>query len=113
MDDCIFCRIVKKEIPADICYEDEEILAFKDINPMAPVHILVIPKTHIASLNDIQPEHTFLLGKICTVLQQIAVQTGIAESGYRMFYNVGADGGQVVLHLHAHLIGGRKLKLEV
>jgi histidine triad (HIT) family protein len=107
--ECIFCRIVAGEIPADIVFQDNEIVAFRDIHPQAPTHILVIPKTHIASLNDLTPRHTDLIGRIILVASELARKENIADSGYRLSISCGADGGQVVPHLHLHLIGGRKL----
>ncbi len=107
--ECIFCRIVAGEIPADIVFQDNEIIAFRDIHPQAPTHILVIPKTHIASLNDLTPRHTDLIGHLILVAGELARKENIADSGYRLSISCGADGGQVVPHLHLHLIGGRKL----
>lgn len=107
--DCIFCKIIQKEIPANIVYEDEEVLAFRDIQPAAPVHILVIPKKHIASLVDLKPGEEAIIAKIYQVIQQIAKQEKIADKGFRVIVNCGEDGGQEVLHLHFHLLGGKKL----
>ncbi|MCL1919260.1 MAG: histidine triad nucleotide-binding protein [Peptococcaceae bacterium] len=109
MDDCIFCKIVRKEIPADVCYEDEHVIAFKDINPVAPVHILVVPKEHIVSLNEATPENADIFGHMAVVIKQVSCEAGVAESGYRVVINTGKDGGQVVHHIHAHVIGGRIL----
>ncbi len=109
MNDCLFCKIIKGDIPSDKVYEDEEILAFKDINPAAPIHILVIPKKHISSLIDIEPEDEMLIGKIYSVINKIAEQQGVKEKGYRVIVNCGEDGGQEVMHLHFHLLAGRKL----
>ncbi|MCL1789808.1 MAG: histidine triad nucleotide-binding protein [Peptococcaceae bacterium] len=109
MSECIFCNIVRKEIPAKICYEDERVLAFHDINPVAPTHILVIPKEHIASMNDITPENVEVFGHMAFVAQQLSKEAGVAESGYRVVVNNGPDSGQVVHHVHAHVIGGRVL----
>ena len=113
MEDCLFCKIVKGEIPSTKVYEDEEILAFKDINPVAPVHILVIPKKHISSLNEIEPEDQMLIGKIFTVIKKIAKEQGFAENGYRVIANCGEDGGQEVKHLHFHILGGKKLGTKI
>ena len=113
MEDCLFCKIVKGEIPLTKVYEDEEILAFKDINPVAPVHILVIPKKHISSLNEIEPEDQMLIGKIFTVIKKIAKEQGFAENGYRVIANCGEDGGQEVKHLHFHILGGKKLGTKI
>ena len=113
MDDCIFCKIIKKEIPSNIVYEDEEILAFRDINPVAPVHILVIPKKHIESLVFVTNEDEALIGRIYTVINKIAKQEGIDENGFRVVVNCGEDGGQEVKHLHFHIIGGKKLGIKI
>lgn len=107
--ECIFCRIVAGEIPADIVFQDNDIIAFRDIHPQAPTHILVIPKTHIASLNDLSPRHTDLIGRLILVAGELARKENIADNGYRLSISCGADGGQAVPHLHLHLIGGRKL----
>ena len=112
MEDCIFCKIIKGEIPSNKVYEDDEILAFKDINPMAPVHILVIPKKHIESANEITEEDEKVIGKIFTVIKKLAKDNNL-DHGYRIVNNCGEDGGQAVKHLHFHLLGGRKLKIEV
>ena len=112
-DNCIFCKIVKKEIPASIVYEDEEILAFRDINPVAPVHILVIPKKHIISVADIKNEDELLIGKIYTVINKIAQDEGINQNGFRVITNCGEDGGQEVKHLHFHILGGKKLGTKI
>ena len=113
MDDCIFCKIIKKEIPSNIVYEDEEILAFRDINPVAPVHILVIPKKHLESVLDLNKEDEALVGKIYTVINKIAKQEKIDEKGFRIVVNCGEDGGQEVKHLHFHIIGGKKLGIKI
>jgi len=113
MADCIFCKIVNKEIPSAILYEDDQILAFKDINPVAPVHVLVIPKKHIISVNDIIDEDAEVIGNIFIVIKKLAQQQGVAESGYRVVTNIGHDGGQEVKHLHFHLIGGKELGKKI
>lgn len=113
MSDCIFCKIINKELPSTIVYEDEQILAFKDINPVTPVHILVIPKKHISNLNEVEPEDEATIGKIYTVIKQIARKEGIAEKGYRIIVNCGEDGGQEVGHLHFHILGGKKLGTKI
>jgi len=113
MDNCIFCKIVKKEIPSQVVFEDEEIIAFKDINPVAPVHLLVVPKKHIETLNDIEEADQALMGKILLVVKQLAKEFKVAESGYRVVNNCGKDGGQVVMHLHFHLIGGEPLGTKI
>ncbi|MGN1310266.1 MAG: histidine triad nucleotide-binding protein [Clostridia bacterium] len=113
MNDCLFCKIVKKEIPSTIVYEDEEIIAFRDINPVAPVHVLVIPKKHISSLVDLKPEDEAVVGRIYSAINKIAKQEGIDEKGFRVVVNCGDDGGQEVKHLHFHLIGGKKLGTKI
>jgi histidine triad (HIT) family protein len=107
--DCIFCRIVAGEIPADVVYRNEELLAFRDINPQAPTHILIIPKEHIASLNDITSKHQALMGHIVLLARDLAKKEVISTKGYRLSVSTGPDGGQLVPHVHFHLIGGRKL----
>ena len=109
MEDCIFCKIIKKEIPSTIVYEDNEIIAFKDIQPAAPIHILVIPKKHIPSLVELQKEDEAVIGKIYIVINQIAQAQGVKEKGYRVIVNCGKDGGQEVGHLHFHLLAGKQL----
>ena len=113
MQDCIFCKIVNKEIPSTIVYEDEDILAFNDINPVTPVHILVIPKKHIESLAEIKEEDEKLIGKIHTTIKKIANQVGILDKGFRVIVNCGEDGGQEVKHLHFHILGGKKLGTKI
>lgn len=107
--DCIFCKIINKEIPSTIVYEDDEILAFKDITPQAPVHIIVIPKKHIEKITDIEKQDEAVIGKIYSVINKIAVEQGIAEEGFRVIINCGENGGQEVKHIHFHLLGGAKL----
>ena len=113
MQDCIFCKIVNKEIPSTIVYEDEDVLAFNDINPVTPVHILVIPKKHIESLAEIKEEDEKLIGKIHTTIKKIANQVGILDKGFRVIVNCGEDGGQEVKHLHFHILGGKKLGTKI
>lgn len=113
METCVFCKIIKKEIPGTIIYEDNEILAFKDINPVTPVHILVIPKKHIEKLTDISKEDEAVIGKIYSVINKIAKEQEIDEKGFRVIINCGEDGGQVVKHLHFHLLGGKKLGVKI
>lgn len=108
MENCLFCRIAAGEIPADIVYRDDEVIAFKDINPQAPSHILVIPKRHIASMVDLTLEDGPLLAHLFVAAKDIAHELGL-EQGYRFLTNVGPDAGQSVFHLHFHLLGGRKL----
>ena len=109
MENCLFCKIIKGEIPSTKVYEDEEILAFKDINPAAPIHILVIPKKHIISLAHLEKEDEIIVGKIYTVINKIAEEQGVKEKGYRVIVNCGKDGGQEVMHLHFHLLAGTQL----
>jgi len=113
MNDCIFCKIVNKEIPANIVYEDEEVIAFKDIHPVAPVHILIIPKKHIEKLTDIKKEDEASIGRIYAVINDIAKNQGIDKRGFRVIINCGEEGGQVVNHLHFHLLGGKHLGAKI
>ncbi len=108
MEDCLFCKIIKGEIPSTKVYEDEEILAFNDINPAAPIHILGIPKTHITSLAHMEKEDEAIVGKIYGVINKIAEEKGFKESGYRVIVNCGKDAGQEVMHLHFHILAGAK-----
>jgi len=105
----IFSKIIAGEIPSEIVYKDEQVTAFKDIHPAAPVHILIVPNLEIPTVNDVLPEHEQLLGHLFVVAKQIAQEQGIAESGYRLIVNCRDDGGQEVYHLHVHLVGGRNL----
>lgn len=107
--DCIFCKIATGEIPTEKVYEDDQALAFRDLHPQAPTHILIIPKEHLESLNDASQSDEKLLGHLMRLAPKIANQLDIAESGYRVVANTGADGGQSVFHLHVHLLGGRPL----
>ena len=107
--ECIFCKIAAGEIPSDILYQDEEAIAFRDINPQAPTHLLVIPKTHIPSLIQVTEAELPLIGHLISVANQLARQEGVAESGYRLVINCGKEGGQLVPHLHLHLLGGKQL----
>ncbi|MFD2672406.1 histidine triad nucleotide-binding protein [Marinicrinis sediminis] len=109
MSDCLFCKIVNDEIPARKVFENEHVLAFHDIAPQANVHILIIPKKHLATMNDLTAEDAHLMGEIHLAAKQLAEETGISESGYRLINNCGEDGGQVVFHIHYHLMGGEKL----
>ncbi|TCT19305.1 histidine triad nucleotide-binding protein [Thiobaca trueperi] len=110
MSETIFSRILSGDIPADIIYEDAEVVAFRDVNPQAPVHVLVIPRKPIPTLNDAQPEDTELLGRLFLAAAKVAAQEGIAESGYRTVVNCNAGAGQTVFHLHLHVLGGRPLQ---
>ncbi len=108
MEDCLFCKIIKGEIPANKVYEDEEILAFHDINPAAPIHILVIPKKHITSLAHMEKEDEAIIGKIYDVINKIAEDKGFKEDGYRVVVNCGKNAGQTVMHLHFHILAGKQ-----
>ena len=109
MEDCLFCKMVAGEIKPDVVYEDNDVLAFRDINPQAPVHVLVIPKRHIATLNALQDEDAELVGRLYLAARQVAQQEEIDESGYRTLVNCNRDGGQDVFHVHLHLLGGRRM----
>lgn len=109
MTDCLFCKMASGEIKPDTVFENDDVLAFRDINPQAPTHVLIIPKKHIASINDIQAEEEVLVGKLYTTAQTIAKQEGFSEGGYRVVMNCGQDAGQTVFHIHLHLLGGRQL----
>ncbi len=109
MEDCIFCKIVNKEIPTEFIFEDDHIVAFNDINPQAPVHILLIPRAHYISLNEIPEDKKSILSHILLKARQIAQEKGIAENGYRVVLNTARDSGQEVLHIHFHLLGGRRM----
>ncbi|SDO13522.1 histidine triad nucleotide-binding protein [Vreelandella arcis] len=106
--DCLFCRMINREIPADIVYEDEHVLAFNDINPQAPTHQLIIPKKHIATLNDIHTDDLNIVGRLQYTAAQLAKEQGFAEDGYRVVMNCNEMGGQTVYHIHMHLLGGRE-----
>ena len=112
MDNCVFCKIAKGEIPASVVFEDDKIIAFKDLNPIAPVHVLIIPKEHIASAMEINEENSKVVAHIFNRASEIAEKLGIAESGFRLVNNCGKDGGQTVFHLHFHLLGGKELPWE-
>ena len=109
MADCLFCKMVSGEIAPDIVFENEDVLAFRDMNPQAPLHVLVIPKTHIATVNDLTPEDAVLVGKLYLAAQQIAADEGVAEPGYRMVMNCNSEAGQSVYHIHLHVLGGRPM----
>ena len=108
--DCLFCKIAAKEIPSTTVYEDDLVYAFRDIDPQAPVHILIIPKQHIGSVNEITDDNCAIVGHIFKVAAEIAKKEGIAEDGYRVVTNIGENGGQTVSHLHYHMLGGRSLQ---
>ena len=109
MTDCLFCKMVSGEIQPDVVFEDDEVLAFRDVNPQAPVHVLVIPKSHIATTNELTPEHAGLIGKMVLAARQIAADEGVAEPGYRMVMNCNPEAGQSVYHIHLHMLGGRPM----
>lgn len=106
---CLFCEMIKGAIPVIPCYEDEEVFAFNDINPRAPTHQLIVPKRHIATINDLTPEDTALVGHMMLVAQRLAKEQGFAEQGFRTVMNCNSWGGQTVFHLHLHLLGGRAM----
>jgi len=107
--DCLFCRIASGEIPASIVYQDERVVAFRDINPQAPVHVLLIPRRHIGTLNDLSPDDDGIVGEMVRRAAAIAGELGVSERGYRTVFNCNADAGQTVFHIHLHLLGGRKM----
>ncbi len=106
---CLFCNIVARTIPAQIVLENDHVLAFKDIHPMAPTHALVIPKEHVTGIHDATPGHAAMLGELLLAARDVAESLGLAQSGYRLVMNQGPDGGQSVLHLHCHVMGGRPM----
>ena len=108
-DNCLFCKIASKQIPADLVYEDDLVMAFKDISPQAPVHQLIIPKQHITTLNDVDIDHRGLLGHMVFTATQLAAEQNLSEPGFRLIMNCNQDGGQTVFHIHLHLLGGRQL----
>lgn len=112
-DNCLFCKIIKKEVPSTIVYEDEEVIAFKDIHPAAPIHILVIPKKHISTLVELKEEDEKIIGKIFTVINKIAKEQGFAEKGFRVISNCGEDGCQEIKHIHFHLLAGKKMGAKI
>ncbi len=113
MPDCIFCKIVNRESPADIVYKDEQVTAFQDVRPVSPVHLLIVPNKHIDSVNHIIPEDETMLGHLFTIARKLAEQNGISASGYRLIINTGAHAGQVVFHLHMHLMGGQRMRYPI
>lgn len=113
MADCIFCSIINREIPSKIVYEDDKIMAFHDVAPMAPVHVIFIPKVHVCCANEITPETSGYIARIFEVIPKVAKELGIAEGGYRIVNNCGENGGQTVKHLHLHLLGGKKLNTDL
>ena len=111
--ECIFCQIAAGKVPSEIIYQDEEVIAFRDIEPMAPTHLIIIPKKHISSLADLSEVELPLIGHTVNIANQLAKREGISESGYRLVMNCGEQGGQLVPHLHMHLLGGRRLSDEL
>jgi histidine triad (HIT) family protein len=109
MESCLFCKIGKRELPSKTAYEDDRVFAFHDINPQAPVHVLICPRKHIPSLNDVTSDDAALLTHMFDVARKVAEQSGVAQKGYRTVFNVNSDAGQTVFHLHLHVIGGRRL----
>lgn len=108
MEGCLFCKIVRREIPATVVYEDDQAIAFRDLKPVAPTHVLVIPRTHVASIDDVQPEHEALMGHLYRVASAVARAEGLVR-GYRVVMNCGPEAGQSVFHVHLHLVGGKPL----
>lgn len=109
-NDCLFCKIINRELPAEIVYEDDELLAFNDISPQAPTHMLIIPKIHVATVNELTEDHLDLPGKLVLRARALARENGFADSGYRLVLNCNGEGGQTVYHLHLHLLGGRQMR---
>lgn len=110
MTGCLFCRIVSGDIPSTLVYQDERVVAFKDINPQAPTHVLIIPRRHIATLNDLSPEDDAIVGEVVRRAAAIAADAGLSEPGYRTVFNCNAGAGQTVFHIHLHLLGGRPMR---
>jgi histidine triad (HIT) family protein len=110
MADCLFCKMVAGEIKPNVVLETDDVLAFRDINPQAPIHVLVIPKAHIATINDLQPQQAELMGKLYLAAKQVAEHEGVAEAGYRTVMNCNRAGGQEVFHIHLHVLGGRQMR---
>jgi len=106
---CIFCQIAGGKIPSDIVYQDDEFIAFKDIHPQTPVHVLIIPRKHIVSIAELADEDVPLMGRMMAFAKKVAEDAGVAEKGYRLVINTGPDGGQIIMHIHMHLLGGRKM----
>ena len=113
MENCPFCLIAAHQLPANILYEDDQAIAIADLHPLAKVHILVIPKTHIASMNELLPEHSMLLSELLLTARKIAFEQGIGDDGYRLVINTNANGGQTIFHLHVHLLGGAPLGADL
>ncbi len=109
MSDCLFCKILEGEIPADIVFENDDVLAFRDVNPEAPTHILIIPRQHISTVNDLTENHELIMGKLFSVAKIIAAREGVSDDGYRMVVNCNEKAGQTVFHIHMHLLAGRSM----
>ena len=109
MTNCLFCKIVNKEVPAEIVYEDDKFIAFKDAEPKAPLHLLIVPKKHIPSIDHLELKDKELIGELFLIAQKMAREKGVVSTGYRLIFNVGKDAGQTIEHLHLHLLGGKKL----
>ena len=110
MEDCVFCKIISGDIPSEKVYEDDDLFAFEDLNPAAPVHVLIIPKKHVETLRDIGEADRELIGAIFVAANKIAIEKGLAEEGFRIVANCGENGGQTVFHVHYHLLGGRRME---
>ncbi|HIG40118.1 MAG: histidine triad nucleotide-binding protein [bacterium] len=110
MTDCLFCKIANRDIPSEIVYEDDHVVAFKDITPAAPVHTLIIPKKHISTINDIEIEDQPLVGHMILTAKQLAAENNLSEPGFRLIMNCNSEGGQTIFHIHLHLLGGRQLR---
>ncbi len=113
MDGCIFCKIITRQAPAEIVYQDELVTAFRDIRPVAPTHLLIVPNRHLASVNQVEEGDEALLGKLFTTARNLAAQEGVEQTGYRLIVNNGAHAGQAVFHLHMHLIGGQRMRFPM
>jgi histidine triad (HIT) family protein len=109
MSETIFTKIIAGEIPADVVFEDDQVLAFRDINPQAPIHVVIVPKRPIRTLNDLTPDNAEVMGRLFLAAKQVALDLGVAESGYRTLVNCNHDGGQDIFHVHMHLLGGRRM----
>ena len=109
MSDCLFCKMIAGDIPTDIVYQDDDVFAFRDINPQAPLHVLIIPKLHITTINDLEQDHSLLVGKMFLVAKEIAEKEGVSGPGYRTVMNCNAGAGQSVYHIHLHLLAGRPM----
>lgn len=107
--DCLFCKIVNKDIESDIIFEDEQLIAFNDINPQSPVHVLIIPKKHITTINEVHIDDSELMGQMILTAKKLAKAHNLSESGYRLVFNINQNGGQEIYHIHLHLLGGRKM----